>query len=252
MSIGNTESGLSESLEDYLETILILSSKSEHAFARVRDIASARSVSAASVSSALKRLSDMGLVNYVQREYITLTPKGKDAANRVYARHRILTRLFHEILQLPLEIAEKDACSMEHSLSQQSMDRLVRFFEFLNVSPPGPRNFVELFHKYLFAHDEVAKKVQETQPIIEKPVKVKMESLTVYDLKPGEFGKVAKIIATGAIRQRLIDMGIMPGTKVKMERLAPAGEPVWIVVDGIHLSLRRHEADSVLIERQTD
>ncbi len=251
MTVTSNESGLSESLEDYLETILLLSSKSEHAFARVRDIASARNVSAASVSSALKRLADMGLVNYVQREYITLTPKGRDAANRVYARHRILTRFFREILDLPLETAERDACSMEHSLSQQTMDRLVRFFEFLSVSPPGPGNFVELFHKYLFAHDKLAEKTQPVRQALDKPVKVERESLTVYDLKPGEFGKVTKVTASGAIRQRLIDMGVIPGTRVKMERLAPAGEPVWIVLDGIHLSLRRHEAEAVLIEQES-
>lgn len=226
-----------------------MSSKSEHAFARVRDIAGARNVSAASVSSALKRLADMGLVNYVQREYITLTQKGQEAANKVYARHRLLTRFLHEILQLPMETAEKDACSMEHSLSQQTMDRLVRFFEFLNVSPAGPKNFVELFHKYLFAHDNLSNAPSARQTTIDKAVKIDKEALTLYDLKPGEFGKVTKVTATGAIRQRLIDMGIIPGTRVKMERLAPAGEPIWIVLDGIHLSLRRHEAESVLIEQ---
>ncbi len=121
-----SELGLSGSLEDYLETIYLLAQ--ERQFARVRDIASARGVKAGSVSPALKRLSDMGLVNYVRREYVSLTPEGEREARRVFARHQILTRFFKEVLQMPAVAAEEQACSMEHILTNDAMDRLVKFF----------------------------------------------------------------------------------------------------------------------------
>lgn len=244
------ESSLTESLEDYLETIFILVSK--HRFARVKDIATARDVRAASVSSALKRLADMGLVNYIQREYVTLTQEGEKDARRVYARHRLLRKFFHEILEMPLENAEKEACAMEHSLTREGMDRLVRFFEFITVRPESPTNFVHLFHKYLFAHEESCKKVQPSPLKKIKSLKIKGEPMTIYHLHPGFSGKITQISAHGAIRQRLIDMGVLPGTDVKMERIAPTGEPVWIVLDGTHLSLRKHEAESVLIKKNED
>jgi len=126
---------LSSALEDYLETIFIL--VRDNKFARVKDIAKARGVRSASVSPAMRRLAELELIKYVQREYIDLTPKGEVEARRIYARHRVLIRFFEEILGVPAEVAREDACSMEHSLSDVSMDHLVRFFEFLGACPEG-------------------------------------------------------------------------------------------------------------------
>ena len=71
---------LTGALEDYLETIYEL--VRDHKFARVRDIAKARGVRAASVSPAMKRLSDLGLIRYVRREYIDLTEQGEEEARK--------------------------------------------------------------------------------------------------------------------------------------------------------------------------
>ena len=84
---------LTSSLEDYLETIYLLQRGASQE-ARVRDIAAARSVKASSVSPALKRLSEMGFLQYEQRESIRLTEEGKVAARRVYARHVLLFQFF--------------------------------------------------------------------------------------------------------------------------------------------------------------
>ena len=122
---------LSGSLEDYLETVYHLVKK--YRFARVRDIADDRGVKAASVTPALKRLSDLGLVEYEKREYVLLTAEGERQALRVVARHQVLLRFFRDFLQMPDATAEKEACAMEHSLSNEGMDRLVRFLEFVTL-----------------------------------------------------------------------------------------------------------------------
>ena len=129
----NAATQMSSSLEDYLETIYLL--VQQHGFARVRDIAHARDVKAATVSIALRKLADGELVNYTRREYIGLTPKGEDAARRILTRHRLLTRFFEEVLQMPAHAASDQACAMEHSLTDEAMDRMVRFFEFLGNCP---------------------------------------------------------------------------------------------------------------------
>lgn len=69
------------------------------------------------------------------------------------------------------------------------------------------------------------------------------------DLRPGERGRVARVDATGAVRQRLLDMGLLPDTVIELERLAPAGDPVWIRLQGYQLSLRRSEARTVQVRR---
>src|SRR3989339_987168 len=120
---------MSSPLEDYLETIYLL--VQEHGFARVKDIAKARDVKAATVSIALRKLAEGEFVNYERREYIGLTQKGEEAARRILTRHRLLTRFFEEVLKMSRHAAGEQACAMEHSLTDEAMDRMVRFFEFL-------------------------------------------------------------------------------------------------------------------------
>ncbi len=235
---------LTGSLEDYLETVYEL--VRDRKFARVKDIARARGVQAGSVSPAMRRLADLGMVQYVQREYIDLTPLGEEHARRILARHRLLTRFFMEILGVSPATAEADACAMEHSLSAESMDHLTRFFEFLQVCPDG-RKFLESFHScpriqpaseectlhHRNGHDVVAEQGGQV--------------VSVADLKPGEKGRVTQVAGTGPIRRRLLDMGILPDTTVELERVAPTGDPLWIKFQGTQLSLRRKEAGLVSV-----
>src|SRR4051812_14273121 len=98
-----THPQISSSLEDYLETIYLL--VQESGFARVKEIAKARAVKAASVSIALRRLAELDLVRYERREYVALTPAGEKLGRRVFSRHRLLTRFFEDVLQMPAEAA---------------------------------------------------------------------------------------------------------------------------------------------------
>jgi ferrous iron transport protein A len=67
-------------------------------------------------------------------------------------------------------------------------------------------------------------------------------------LQPGEKGVVAKVIGTGPIHRRIIDMGIVPGTMIKVEKYAPLGDPMEIKVKGFNLSLRKAEAATIQVE----
>ena len=236
---------LTRSLEDYLETIY--EQVGTHKVARVKDIARARGVKAGSVSPAMRRLADLGLIRYLQREYIDLTPEGEEAARRVYSKHQILTRFLHEILEMPAEIAERDACAMEHSLSAEGMDHLTRFFEFLNVCSEG-RQFMESFHTCPQVHDGEELCTRHTAAEREGLGVAGRSSIkNVSELKAGQSGKVTQISGRGAIRQRLLDMGILPNVKIEVERLAPTGDPIWIKLQGFQLSLRRNEAKMISV-----
>ena len=84
---GNME-GLSENLEDYLETILEL--QRENTVARVKDIASKLGILSGSVTSALRTLSARGLINYKPYSFITLTPEGEKIAEEILRRHSVI------------------------------------------------------------------------------------------------------------------------------------------------------------------
>jgi Mn-dependent DtxR family transcriptional regulator len=81
-------------------------------------------VKPSSVVEQLRKLSDKKLIIYKKGEEIRLTRKGSRLARQIFERHIILKKFLTEILMLPEEIAEKDACSMEHYLHKDTIERL--------------------------------------------------------------------------------------------------------------------------------
>ncbi len=125
---------LGQSLEDYLETIYLISK--EKKVVRVTDIAQRLSVKKSSVVAALKKLKEKNLASQERYGYVELTEEGEKLAKRIYDRHRLLERFLHEILGVSKENAEKDACVMEHYLSRESIEKLKCFIEELEKSRP--------------------------------------------------------------------------------------------------------------------
>jgi len=125
------KTNLSPSLEDYLEAILQLETKNK--VARVKEIAEFLSVQMPSVTGALKSLKSKGLIDYEKNSYITLSPKGLEIAQSIQNKHSILTRFLSETLLLPQEIAEDQACKIEHIISSETSLRIKKLSEFLKT-----------------------------------------------------------------------------------------------------------------------
>ena len=106
-----------ESAEDYLEQILMLLEKKGHA--RSVDIAAGLNVSKPSVSVAMKKLRENGYISMEKGGLISLTDKGYPIARRTYDRHQTLTKFFMS-LGVEEAIARKDACKIEHDISEES------------------------------------------------------------------------------------------------------------------------------------
>jgi DtxR family Mn-dependent transcriptional regulator len=245
MSDSPPTKSLTASLEDYLETIYLLGG--ERKVARIRDIASARNVKAGSVTPAMKRLAELGYITYSRREYITLTAAGEHAARRILSRHQILTSFLRDVLQMHDVAAEHDACALEHHLSDDAMDRIVRFFEFMRTCPGSAPGFLERFHHCPQIHADQHGSCSGPCPLCAPGDQQGTATMTLADLKPGQSARVRQVNASGAIRQRLLDMGILPDAEVRVERIAFAGDPIWIKLKGYQLSLRTNEARAVLI-----
>lgn len=73
--------------------------------------------------------------------------------------------------------------------------------------------------------------------------------VSLKELKPSECGVIKSIGGSGPIRRRLMDMGITPGAKIMMRKVAPLGDPLEIHIRGYELSLRKFEAAQVLVEK---
>ena len=114
-----------KSAEDYLEQILIL--LETKGYARSVDIADALGVKKPSVSIAMKKLRENGYVFMDKRSRISLTDKGYPIARQTYERHKTLMR-FLVRLGVDEETARKDACRMEHALSNKSFEAISGVF----------------------------------------------------------------------------------------------------------------------------
>ncbi len=74
------------------------------------------------------------------------------------------------------------------------------------------------------------------------------ESKTLRDVKVGETATVIRLVGESAIKRRIMDMGITKGAEVYVRKVAPFGDPIEVTVRGFELSLRRDEADKVLVQ----
>lgn len=123
---------LSRKAEDYLEAIL--NASSEKGYARTRDIARELCLRPPTVVEMVQKLDRMRLLTYRKYDGVTLTEEGKKIAMVVRDRHETL-RAFLELVNVPHEIAEKDACMMEHELHPETIEQIRSFLAFCREHP---------------------------------------------------------------------------------------------------------------------
>ena len=117
---------------DYLETIYLLSLKNDTV--GVSQVAAERGVTIPTARAAVRRLKDGGFIRQERFGKILLTEKGRARAETVYGTHRALFRFLHEVLGVERDLADREACKLEHGLSQETKARLVSFMDENEVS----------------------------------------------------------------------------------------------------------------------
>jgi len=145
-------------MEDYLEAIAMLRGKGR--VVRVSQLSRRLKVKMPSVTSALRKLSEQGLVEHERYGYIKLTSEGDKVAGEVLRRHKALSRFFAQALDIDQETAEEDACKIEHVISPLSLKRMTKFIEFIEACPLGKANFPKRY-KYFLEHGELPEECLE-------------------------------------------------------------------------------------------
>lgn len=119
---------VSMSHEDYLEAIVMLGGSPTHPVRSV-DVATKMGVSKASVSKAVTSLKAAGLLDQPFYGDITLTEEGFEYGKAIFERHKMLTAFLVKRIGLDPEIAEEEACQMEHAISDESFERWMNYFK---------------------------------------------------------------------------------------------------------------------------
>jgi len=138
---------ISPVLEDYLEVVLRL--QGEKQFARVSDISAALKVGKSAVTAALKSLAKKSLVNYKPYEPVTLSEEGKQMAEEILLRRRIIQDFLEKVLGIQAGPAAATACKMEHSVDRKVLDRFVCFLAFISGAGKKGKTWREDFARFI-------------------------------------------------------------------------------------------------------
>ena len=132
---------VSLALESYLEAIADI--QNEQGAVSPSVLAEKMGCKRSSVTSALQRLAENGLINYHTYRPVTLSPKGKEVIESLNRYHKILANFFENVLGLDEEFSQKEACRLEHQISPQTIERISEYVEFLDK----PDTFVKYLKK---------------------------------------------------------------------------------------------------------
>jgi len=233
--------GISPSLEDYLESIFVIKQRKQ--IVRVKDLARHLNVKAPSVVEILRKLKEKNLIEHEYYGYIELTCEGVNKAKALYERHIMLKKFLHQILGVDEEIAETDACRIEHYLSKETLERIIKFINFIETCPQGVPEWLNNFY-YFVKHKKRPPECKAK--FLEQNSQNKTGRLS--DLKVGTKAKVLKITDTGILKSKLLGLGFIKGEIVKIKKIAPLGSPFDVLIKNTHISLRKEEAEKIIVE----
>ncbi len=77
-----------------------------------------------------------------------------------------------------------------------------------------------------------------------------MNYVSLYDIKPGERAAVQQLLTTGPMRRRLLDLGLVPGTRIECVGQSPSGDPKAYLIRGAAIALRSEDARNILIRQE--
>jgi len=232
---------VSRNVEEYLEALykLTLGKKT----ASTTEISKTLKIAPASATEMLKKL-DKSYVRYSPYAGTTLTNKGLKIAEKITRKHRLLERFLHDILKIEKDTVHRQACEMEHSLSDQAEEALCRFLKYPDKCPDDAKTIPPCDLK-LSSCEEC---LQIHRKGLEEIGRREENLVSTCDLKEHDLGKVSFIRGDHKVLQRLLDMGLTPGTRLSVVRVAPLNGPIEVGVRGSRLALGRDIASNVFVE----
>ncbi len=209
----------SENREDYLINILRLTEGTGNV--RTSQLASYMNVAPASVTEMLRVLADAGYVNYVKYQGVSLTPEGLIYARNLRRKHHVIERFLIDVLGIPHEEAHEQACQMEHSISDDSINRICRM---------------------------IGTRFDEDCSTCDRPCdQLTRIDFTASSMKPGDIGTISHIKSEDGITvKKLISLGFVPGHEIALDNVE-GDSMVFSSGDGV-VAIDRKLAEAICID----
>jgi DtxR family Mn-dependent transcriptional regulator len=247
MTPADTPTNLTSAMEDYLEVIYHLEQESR--IARVRDIANRLGVKMSSVSSALKILGTRGLIRYDPHQFITLTEKGISRAREIVRKHEILKRFLSSVLQINDNVAEDNACRIEHHLDPEVINKLIRFLEFVQTCPVDQSKWMETSaescHDCLVCLEQARRKILDRATAQRKALE---GGMTLAEAAPGTRVVIQQIQGLEDFTENLSQEGLTEGVTVEIEFQKDLGRDLSLNINGYHVNMNKHDASRIFVK----
>jgi DtxR family transcriptional regulator, Mn-dependent transcriptional regulator len=231
-----------KSTQDYLKAVYNLARNGD--LVSTTEISQKLDVAPASVTEMLKKLSQEGYVNYSPYHGSTLTEKGLQQAQKVTRKHRLLETFLSDVLHIGKDKVHKEACQMEHTLSDEAEESLCRLLKHPDTCSDDGKTIPACDLPFYNCEECIKLHNQGLEEVGKRNTNL----ISVRDLKGGKFGKISFIRGEHKVLQRLLDMGLTPGTRIKVVKVAPMDGPVELAVRGSKLALGQDIACNVFVE----
>ena len=232
----------SKSVQDYLRAIAALSNNGDPV--TTTEISRYFDIAPASVTEMLKKLAENGYVTYSSYHGSILTAKGQQEAQKMTRKHRLLERFLSDILHIEKGQVHNQACQMEHALSDEAEESLCRFLKHPDTCPDDDKIIPACDLPFTTCEECVALHKKGLEEVGKRQQNLK----SICNLKSGVDAKVSFIRGEHRTLQRLLDMGLTPGTQIKIERVAPLKGPIEVCVRGSKVALGQDIAANVFVE----
>ncbi|MEN4017466.1 MAG: DtxR family transcriptional regulator [Methanobacterium sp.] len=232
---------LSENIEEYLEVLYKLGPKGETV--STTQISEKLKIAPASVTQMLQKLSRKGYVQYSPYKGAVLTEDGLKIAKKITRKHRLLERFLCDVLKIKKDKIHKQACEMEHSLSDDAERALCHLLEHPDRCP-GESIIPECDLKFTSCEECIKRKEVDVEEVGKRSENL----ISILDLKEHKKGKVSFIRGDHKVIRRLLDMGITIGANISVIKVAPLCGPVEIAVRGSKLALGHDIATNIFVE----
>jgi DtxR family Mn-dependent transcriptional regulator len=231
-----------DSTQEYLEAVFNLTRGGKSA--TTSDISRRLNVSPSSVTEMFKKLADDGYITYSPYQGGTLTEKGMALGKKMARKHRLLERFLYDTLKIGKDKVHEEACAMEHTLSDEAERALCLALKYPDRCPDDGKMIPPC--NLDFASCQECREWNKGN--FEELQKRKKDVISLLELKTNREATVAFIRGGKSMLQRLCDMGLTPGTRVNVSRIAPMKGPVEINVRGSKLALGNRIAGNIFVE----
>jgi len=224
------------SIEEYLEAIYKLSEEKKDI--KTTELAEFMGVKPSSVTEMLKKLAELGYVEYLPYRGVRLTGKGERLGRRITRRHRLYEIFLWKILGKKPDDVHEEACKAEHGVSDETDILLCRFLGAPSRCPHG---------SIVPACDLKVSTCEDCETVGANMVERDDEVRPIAWLNEGTSGVIRFIRGDSRVLRRLIDLGLTPGTKIHILRKAPLNGPVEVLVRGSRLALGSDIAANIFV-----